>query len=100
MSSPYATTPVRNPGSQAWPPLPTCGALALALLSKSNRRFSSGIDPSPVRVAYESTSKQCLTNYGCVAKTRRGTQWPFLLGLGGHSKQAGDEGDLPDDVTF
>ncbi len=24
----------------------------------------------------------------------------FLLSLGGHSKQAGDEGDLPDDVSF
>ena len=25
---------------------------------------------------------------------------PFLLSLGGHSKQTGDEGDLPADVSF
>jgi hypothetical protein len=41
---------------------------------------------------------------GCVAKTRRGTHWPggspFLLGLGRHSKEAGDEGDLPGDVSL
>ena len=44
------------------------------------------------------------TLYGCVAKTRRGTQWPggspFLLCLGRHSKEADDEGDLPGDVSF
>jgi hypothetical protein len=42
--------------------------------------------------------------FGCVAKTRRGTQGqggsPFLLGLGRHPKEAGDEGDLPSDVSF
>ncbi len=41
---------------------------------------------------------------GCVAKTRRGTQGQggslFLLGLGGHSKEAGNEGDLPVGVSF
>ena len=25
---------------------------------------------------------------------------PFLLGLGRHSKQVGDEGDLPSDIAF
>ena len=40
---------------------------------------------------------------GCVAKTRRernGKRLPVLLGLGRHSKEAGDEGDLPADVAF
>src|SRR6266581_3103699 len=44
------------------------------------------------------------TSKGCVAKTRRRTQWPegspFLLRLDRHSKEAGDEGNLPADVSF
>src|SRR5690348_9827388 len=44
------------------------------------------------------------SHMGCVAKTGRGTPWarrlPFLLGLGGHSQEAGDEHDLPGDVSF
>ncbi len=41
---------------------------------------------------------------GCVAKTLGGARWArklsFLLSLSRHSKQAGDEGDLPNDVSF
>jgi hypothetical protein len=40
---------------------------------------------------------------GCVAKTRGardGREASLLFSLGGHSKQAGDEGDLPSNVSF
>lgn len=35
-----------------------------------------------------------------LAEEHNGQGSPFLLGLGRHSKQAGDEGDLPVDVSF